>query len=399
MRKAIETRRQWLCAAMVLLTFSCGPIGFASAAEATPPSPKSVAPIAQPRQPEPPQEVTPRQNELTASDKQQTIAKEQPRDETDDKTQLLPPNQRFYAIGELILTMALLFYLLFSWQRRIEQSGYFARIYKEAVTNIEESRHAGPIQENWVKGKYIEELLNEATQRARDWREKNHYVIPKAASALYSAASDLGNEPENKNDKDFYVNQVRDCERSMRQYLFTTLLGSGANPFGGSSTGGMLSGTGWSENRRPGGLPGLFADERVEAHISSHYQEKEKLFSTEFQKFGEEIRDWVEKTRDGARYCYSQDLEESKKEAEDAADEALSVDLSAIRGRGPEFVLEFTAIVIIIFAAVILGLAAVLKNEQIGTLLAAIAGYVLGKANSRNQSAPTGAPTQDGGKK
>jgi hypothetical protein len=51
------------------------------------------------------------------------------------------------------------------------------------------------------------------------------------------------------------------------------------------------------------------------------------------------------------------------------------------------------------FAAVILGLAAVLKNEQIGTLLAAIAGYVLGKANSRNQSAPTGAPTQDGGKK
>jgi hypothetical protein len=188
----------------------------------------------------------------------------------------------------------------------------------------------------------------------------------------------------------------------MRQYLFATLLGGGANPFGGSSTGGLLSGMGWSENRRPdgpGGPPGLFVDERVEAQISSHYQEKEKLFWTGFQQFGEEIRDWAEKTREGARYCYSQDLEESKKAAEDAADEALSVDLSAIRGRGPEFVLEFTAIVIIIFAAVILGLAAVLKNEQIGTLLAAIAGYVLGKANSRNQSAPAGAPTQDGKKK
>jgi hypothetical protein len=303
---------------MVLLIFSCGPIGYASAAEA-PPAPKPAAPIAQPQRSEP-QEVTPRVNEPTAADKQQTTAKERPtglneqqttvkqkpKDETDDKTQLLPPNQRFYAIVGLILTMGLLFAFLFSWQRRIEQSGYFARIYKEAVTNIEESRHAGPIQENWAKGKYVEELLNEATQRARDWREKNHYAIPKADSALYSAAYDLGNEPENKNDKDFYVNQVRDRERSMRQYLFATLLGGGANPFGGSSTGGLLSGMGWSENRRPGGPggpPGLFVDERVEAQISSHYQEKEKLFRTGFQKFGEEIRDWAEKTREGARYC------------------------------------------------------------------------------------------------
>src|SRR5271166_4742589 len=51
-------------------------------------------------------------------------------------------------------------------------------------------------------------------------------------------------------------------------------------------------------------------------------------------------------------------------------------------GRGPSFVLEFTAIVVIIFAAVTLGILGVLSGQQIGTLLAAIAGYVLGKATS-----------------
>jgi len=63
-----------------------------------------------------------------------------------------------------------------------------------------------------------------------------------------------------------------------------------------------------------------------------------------------------------------------------------AADFSAIRGRGPEFVLEFTAVVVIIFAAVILGIVGQLSNEQIGTLLASIAGYVLAKATTRGSS-------------
>lgn len=51
-----------------------------------------------------------------------------------------------------------------------------------------------------------------------------------------------------------------------------------------------------------------------------------------------------------------------------------------LRGQGPQFVLEFTALIVIIFLAVVLGVLGVLKEQQIGTLLAAIAGYVLGKA-------------------
>ena len=58
-----------------------------------------------------------------------------------------------------------------------------------------------------------------------------------------------------------------------------------------------------------------------------------------------------------------------------------------MRGRGHAFVLEFTAIVVIIFAAVIAGVLKILTGEQIGTLLAAIAGYVLGRATTRRDAA------------
>jgi hypothetical protein len=81
-----------------------------------------------------------------------------------------------------------------------------------------------------------------------------------------------------------------------------------------------------------------------------------------------------------------------KASAVQSAEQALKVDLSAIQGRGPEFILEFTAIIVIIFAAVILGVGSVLDSQQIGTLLAAIAGYVLGKAASRTPSSPTATP-------
>ena len=95
---------------------------------------------------------------------------------------------------------------------------------------------------------------------------------------------------------------------------------------------------------------------------------------------------------------YTQDLKELQKEATDQADRALDVDFSTLRGQGPEFVLEFTAVVVVIFAAVILGVLNVLKNEQIGTLLAAIAGYVLGRATTRRSSGGTDEATAKPGK-
>ncbi len=46
--------------------------------------------------------------------------------------------------------MLFLFYLLFSWQSRYEQSGYLANIYQEAVENIEFNRRSTALQWKWL---------------------------------------------------------------------------------------------------------------------------------------------------------------------------------------------------------------------------------------------------------
>lgn len=75
--------------------------------------------------------------------------------------------------------------------------------------------------------------------------------------------------------------------------------------------------------------------------------------------------------------------------ARDYAQKLLpGIDVSAFGG-GWIFVLEFTTIIFIIFAALALGFVGVLGSEQIGTILAAIAGYVLGKSTS--MKSPEGA--------
>lgn len=86
-----------------------------------------------------------------------------------------------------------------------------------------------------------------------------------------------------------------------------------------------------------------------------------------------------------ARDNYNKDVVNARKQAKDLAKKAAKVDLNVLRGRGPEFVLEFTAVVVLVFAVTILGLLLVLKSEPIATLLAAIAGYVLGRAATRRR--------------
>ncbi len=58
-------------------------------------------------------------------------------------------------------------------------------------------------------------------------------------------------------------------------------------------------------------------------------------------------------------------------------------DFPSVAGQGPEFVLRFTALVTIIFAVIALSILGLLDPDQAGTILAAIAGYVLGQASAR----------------
>lgn len=86
-----------------------------------------------------------------------------------------------------------------------------------------------------------------------------------------------------------------------------------------------------------------------------------------------------------ARKNYDHDLAEARKKAAQRAEGAANVDLNVLRGRGSEFVLDFTAVVTLVFAVTILGLLNILDAQSISTLLAAIAGYVLGRASNRKQ--------------
>ncbi len=103
---------------------------------------------------------------------------------------------------------------------------------------------------------------------------------------------------------------------------------------------------------------------------------------------------WDKKVETEAIRRYRKELSLGREKAKGRADSAVSVDLSVLRGRGTEFVLEFTTVVVIIFAAVILGILQILDTQQIGTLLAAIAGYVLGRATTRTKDSETVTPAK-----
>jgi hypothetical protein len=105
----------------------------------------------------------------------------------------------------------------------------------------------------------------------------------------------------------------------------------------------------------------------------------------EYDRQKREYDEWDRRADDAARALYRQALADARKKALERANQAANVDLAVLRGRGAEFVLEFTTIVVLIFAATALGILGILETQQIGTLLAAIAGYVLGRASTRTR--------------
>jgi hypothetical protein len=86
---------------------------------------------------------------------------------------------------------------------------------------------------------------------------------------------------------------------------------------------------------------------------------------------------------------HTKDRSESLEKArEETAKETRYFDYGSTWGQGPEFILQFTAVVTIIFAVVVLGILHRLGEDQAGTILAAIAGYVLGQAVRSGRGPP-----------
>jgi hypothetical protein len=252
--------------------------------------------------------------------------------------------------------MGVLFFFLFSWSARVERSTFFGHQFQDTVEQAELRRLSQPIDERWQRGLYHRELLDGWTQRAQDWLEE--HPVPTRDENLEVLAGRARRMYELDQLEPRYALQPAD--------------------FG---------------NRRPGttlppGIGGLGADERLDDAARKDQED----FQRELSKHRRQMRDWIQAANRTLAGWRDAELEGARTEAKKQASRAISIDIPYLRGRGPEFVLSFTAIVVIIFSAVILGVLKVLHPDQIGTLLAAIAGYVLGRT-----TAPGAATRPDGG--
>lgn len=271
--------------------------------------------------------------------------------------QALPsfPLDRLVVIVMIILLMAFLFWFLFLWWQKVERSSYFGILFEDTIKFNETSRLRAPIDTKWERGTYLSEIFLGETLRGEQWVTAHPRPIPD--NELSNLANELG----------------------LDALVAGTKLSMEIPEIGMRSVGG---------NKLPGSGDGFGTPN---PYVTPSGDERMKNKSNEFfhkrREFQEQANKWIREAQAWAHQRYDEDIQEAIKQAETLAEKAMGgVDFSAIRGRGPEFVLEFTAVVVIIFAAVILGVAGQLTNEQIGTLLAAIAGYVLGKATTRASS-------------
>jgi len=98
------------------------------------------------------------------------------------------------------------------------------------------------------------------------------------------------------------------------------------------------------------------------------------------------------------RVRYENRRQECEKLALERAEKRVptSFDISLLGG-GYAFLLEFSTVMVIIFTLLILGILKIMEGKDISTILAAIAGYVLGKATSgsKAEKSPGGASGPD----
>jgi hypothetical protein len=259
---------------------------------------------------------------------------------------LLNGNAEVLLILVLLALLALLFYLVFRWAQRNEQASYLGSVFREAVFDFELSRRRRRIEDGHDRHDY--------------WREA-----------------------EKKINDNHPIPEYPQPPKELLQYLKPVRYDGGYHSGGGLSG---LPGLGdpWG-TRRPGDSLEEWDEqyehiepERLPEELQPSYREYLSAI-TEHRKV---VRQWKQRVLQKADELYQMELAAAKEEAKKAASRAADVDIAVFRGRGPAFVLEFTAVVVIIFAAVILAILGKVEGQQVGTLLAAVAGYVLARATT-----------------
>lgn len=247
--------------------------------------------------------------------------------------------------GALIGVLGYLFYIQLSYSRKLDQTTYLGKVFRDSVLQFELGRLTAPFREKWDKGGYVQDaVMNERP--------------PKLDGELEQLDREIGYEK---------LQDLRDA--TMNRLLRFA----------------------WGASTAP---PGLYSssDYAAKSSLSEKTDDLPQMrYKNLAASFRTSLKDWEDRTMMNARQAYQNDQYHARIEAEKNTENAVdTTEASLLRGQGPKFVLEFTALIVIIFLAVILGVLGRLDSQQIGTLLAAIAGYVLGKATT--SQAPAQAP-------
>ena len=278
------------------------------------------------------------------------LQKKQPPTEPNDKA----GQYSLEAVGLVLLMivlLGLLFILLMNWMRRREMSGYHGDVYKESIEKFELRQLLTPYEDDWNNKKYHKRAVTKID-------------LPKESEELKKLAINLR-----------LYDEIDRVKRNIRDFTLPyRILGDSPPPLR------YWKKDPWDESD---------LDKSSDSEKTSGKSTKEQMkrdFDVLFSQYKADVEEWTDKVGTAAYEIYEKDIEKAKRKAEHRANRLIDdMDLSALRGRGAEFVLEFTAVVVIIFAAVILGILEILGEQQIGTLLAAIAGYVLGKATTESR--------------
>ena len=291
-----------------------------------------------------PQKISPPEaTQSTAGDQgKKTTVPDQKTDRPDKNTSKTEYSQEaFYGAMVVLGVLAFLFWLQLKWSNRLEQAGYLGQLFRDNLEEIEFKRLSSEIVKRFNEGQFHNDVRRDpAFLRA-------HPQPPGYSATYYDNRRPGGRTP------------VPGLGGSGLPY-------SSANPA--------------NENSGENSTPYRPTKLEIEAALEAERKAEAKQWA--------ESLEWDAEVNCEATKRYDSALVEPRARAKQLAEKGINIELAALRGRGPEFVLGFTTIVAIVFAAAALGMLGQLDSQQIGTLFAAIAGYVLGRATTRGGAPP-----------
>lgn len=251
----------------------------------------------------------------------------------------------------IFVVAAFFFRQVFRFSGRLDHTSYLSTVITTAMSDAEMRQILRQLDEDFDRGRYHEKVLLDD-----NWLSLASNRRPKPDPVV-------AEEPE--------VQRDEDAMQSWR---------------------GISPGPGYDDPWRTSGPPRLGYTRlpgAIDEGRSSPTPEQERTRQL-IEQYKRDVQNWRIKVDREARRRYGQEVDEKRLSAEVKARSVLGqIDLGVLRGRGPQFLLQFTAIVVIILSTVALGILGKLSPEQSGTILAAVAGYVLGK------SADSGAPASN----